>query len=95
MKNDLISRSALLKDIKEIYTDEFLAEYGFDKLVEAQSTGYNVEKVVEQLRKVGIGGECRNYCKKYDWTVGACSGDCTEYVIEKAVEIVQKGGKVE
>ena len=36
--SDLISRSALIEDIKECYTDEFLAEYGFNKLVEAQQT---------------------------------------------------------
>lgn len=36
--SDLISRSAIIKDIKECYTDEFLAEYGFNKLVEAQPT---------------------------------------------------------
>ena len=34
--SDLISREALIEDIKECYTEEFLAEYGFDKLVETQ-----------------------------------------------------------
>ena len=32
----MIDENKLIKDIKECYTDEFLAEYGFDKLVEAQ-----------------------------------------------------------
>ena len=38
MMGDLINRSALIEDIKECYTDEFLAEYGFDKLVVSQQT---------------------------------------------------------
>ena len=32
----MIDEKKLIEDIKECYTDEFLAEYGFDKLVEAQ-----------------------------------------------------------
>ena len=32
----MIDENKLIEDIKECYTDEFLAEYGFDKLVEAQ-----------------------------------------------------------
>ena len=54
---------------------------------------YNVEKVVEQIQRIGVGGECRNYCEKYDWTVGACTGECTGYVIGKVLEIVRNGGK--
>lgn len=32
----MIDEKKLIEDIKECYTEEFLAEYGFDKLVEAQ-----------------------------------------------------------
>lgn len=32
----MIDEKKLIKEIKECYTEEFLAEYGFDKLVEAQ-----------------------------------------------------------
>ena len=33
---NMIDEKKLIEDIKECYTEEFLAEYGFDKLVEAQ-----------------------------------------------------------
>ena len=96
--NDLISRKALLAALEQereecedaMVTPSFWSAL---RLVKEQPTAYDVEKVVERIQKIGVGGECRNYCEKYDWTVGACTGECTGYVIGKAVEIVQNGGK--
>ena len=48
------------------------------------------ERVVERLESIKIGGECRHKCKHYDWTVGACNGECGEYVKSRAIEIVKE-----
>ena len=76
----LIDADKLNKDVREVYTDEFLAEYGFDKLINAQPTVYNLEKVVEELEK-----EIEDAKDDFVWIYAAG--------MERALEIVQNGGK--
>lgn len=51
-----------------------------------------LKKILQEIEtiKVGVNTECRYKCKLYDWTVGACMGDCEMYVKEKAKEIIKR-----
>ena len=55
-------------------------------------TAYDIDKVVEELKKIETCGDCRNNCEYYDWSVGACEGHCEDYVRGRAIEIVKQGG---
>lgn len=48
------------------------------------------ERILERLEEITIGGDCRHKCNKYDWTVGACIGECVDYVRSRAIEIVKE-----
>lgn len=90
MQNDLISRSALMKYLRD-YKWEFAMGSDFSKameMIDAQPTAYDAEKVVEQIKKARC-KRCRNmlesalaekYCKEME-----CS-------TEAICEIVRKGG---
>lgn len=96
--SDLISRSALIKEIEtlRVCVTGLRAEKGvlseFEKqyketvirVIQEQSIAYNTEKVVEQLEDMsGIQFDGKNESYQLDW--------CIE--INKAIEIVRKGGK--
>lgn len=51
-----------------------------------------LEHILQEIDtiKVGVNTECRNKCKLYDWSVGACMGDCEIYVKEMAKDIIKK-----
>ena len=49
-----------------------------------------VERVVDMLESIEIGGDCRHKCNHYDWTVGACNGECTDYVKSRAIKIIKE-----
>ena len=66
--------------------------YEIADMIEDAPTAYDVEKVVSELENIKTGGDCRHKCKYYDWSVGACEGHCEDYVRERAIEIVRKGG---
>lgn len=53
---------------------------------------YSVEKIIENIKKIEVGGDCRHKCKSYDWSVGACQGDCEDYIKSEAIDIVKRGG---
>lgn len=81
MSRDLISRSALIEQLKEDLDDcdiqESLEFFGVYDIINSQPTAYNVDKVVDQLQHP------TNYtivCGKHHTTV------------ERAVEIVKAGG---
>ena len=51
-----------------------------------------LEKILEEIDeiKVGFDTECRSECDLYDWSCGACVGECDEYIKERAKEIICK-----
>lgn len=61
------------------------------EIIDEQPTAYDVDKVVEDIGKIEVGGDCRHYCKYYDWSVGACQGICEDYVRNRAIDIVRRG----
>ncbi len=83
MQNDLISRRALIKTLRNRQPHlDLLASMIVSEVIEIikeQPTAYDVEKVVEQLEK-----EFRKYYG-YNW-------DKAPYLI-KAIDIVRAGGK--
>ena len=51
-----------------------------------------LEKILKEIDeiKVGFDTECRSECDLYDWSCGACVGECDEYIKERAKEIIRK-----
>ena len=51
-----------------------------------------LEKILEEIDaiKTGFDTECRSECDLYDWSCGACVGECDEYIKERAKEIICK-----
>ena len=51
-----------------------------------------LEKILEEIDeiKVGFDTECRSECDLYDWSCGACVGECDEYIKERAKDILRK-----
>lgn len=84
MQNDLISRSALLEEIKKQDTSN-LTKGLVLQFVEKQPTDYDVEKVVEQI--CGCDG-CSGCCNCHE---EQRMMKCEEYA--RAYEIVRNGGK--
>lgn len=84
MSNDLISRKALLKELREIMDEPhntmFLMGIGAAvSIVEHRETAFDKEKVIIELDE--IGQECNE-----------CNDIFGVEAIEYAVEIVEKGG---
>ena len=50
------------------------------------------EKILEEIDeiKVGFDTECRSECDLFDWSCGACVGECDEYIKERAKDIIRK-----
>lgn len=85
MSNDLISRSALLKEIngdENKKADALMREWYAD-MVRRQPAAYDVDKVVERLRKEISDCMCE-MCDRHT--------DCDTCRAEKAVEIAKSGG---
>lgn len=51
-----------------------------------------LEKILEEIDeiKVGFDTECRSECDLFDWSCGACVGECDEYIKERAKDIIRK-----
>lgn len=51
-----------------------------------------LKKIIEEIEaiKTGYDTGCRNKCKFYDWSVGACIGECEEYIKKRVKEIIRK-----
>lgn len=62
-----------------------------NRIILEQPTAYDVDRVVENLKEIEVGGYCRHKCKSYDWSVGACQGDCEDYIKSEAIDIVKRG----
>ena len=90
MSDDLISRKALLKELREIMDEPhntmFLMGIGAAvSIVEHRETAFDKEKVIEELMK----------CSDDPCTLHECgvrSEYCSACMAKKAVEIVEKGG---
>lgn len=83
--SDLISRSALIKELKDLAdknydrTQVYMALIGAIGRVQDAPIAYDVEKVVEQLKE--------NSLTKCNWD------ECVD--LDEAIDIVRKGGKNE
>ena len=90
MNNDLISRKALLKELREIMDEPhntmFLMGIGAAvSIVEHRETAFDKEKVIKELMK----------CSDDPCTLHECgvrSEYCSACMAKKAIEIVEKGG---
>ena len=51
-----------------------------------------LEKILKEIDeiKVGFDTECRSECDLYDWSCGACVGECDEYIKARAKDIIRK-----
>lgn len=78
--SDLISRQALIEDIrKRSYINKALCEI-FETIIDEQPPAYDVEKIVEELK------ENSQYC------VPLGGQSFTGIKLEKAIDIVKRGG---
>lgn len=94
--SDLISRSALIKVLKDRATNEAIMGYmtAYDVTnsiideVEEQPTAYSVDKVVEELNELDV----KSITRYKNGNFGNFDG--VEYYIKKrkAIEIVKQGG---
>ena len=100
MQNDLISRSALLAifnhDLKCFETGKkaekemYISVADMRKMISEQPTAFNVEKVVEQLNELSISAGKDAGLSEDASDVGYCYGE--QHALEKAIEIVKRGG---
>ena len=83
MSDDLISRKALIVDMKSRkYIDKALCEI-FETVVDKAPTAFDKEKVIEQIRE-RVSDCYLEYCGKYN--------NCLQCRADEAVKIVEKGG---
>ena len=83
MSDDLISRKALIADMKSRkYIDKALCEI-FETVVDEAPTAFDKEKVIEQIRE-RVSDCYLEYCGKYN--------NCLQCRADEAVKIVEKGG---
>lgn len=83
MSDDLISRKALIADMKSRkYIDKALCEI-FETVVDEAPIAFDKEKVIEEIKE--IVSDCYlEYCGKYN--------NCLQCRADEAVKIVEKGG---
>ena len=86
MSDDLISRKALIADMKSRkYIDKALCEI-FETVVDEAPTAFDKEKVIEELKNNAE--DSRKYWSEFD---EECAfGEMNAYT--RAIEIVEKGG---
>lgn len=83
ISDDLISRKALIADMKSRkYIDKALCEI-FETVVDEAPTAFDKEKVIEQIRE-RVSDCYLEYCGKYN--------NCLQCRADEAVKIVEKGG---
>ena len=90
MSDDLISRKALLKELRKIMDEPhntmFLMGIGAAvSIVEHRETAFDKEKVIEELMKCSDDSCTLHEC-------GVRSEYCSACMAKKAIEIVEKGG---
>lgn len=97
MQNDLISRGALIEELKlksenSLNDIEHMALNRAINTVKRQPTAYDVEKVTKKLNEFALNTE--QYCVEHIAN-GICEDceSCNECVLRKAIEIVRNGGK--
>lgn len=51
-----------------------------------------LEKILEKIDEIKVGFDtgCRSECDLYDWSCGACVGECDEYIKERVKDIIRK-----
>lgn len=86
MKDDLISRKAVIKAVDKHKRDDGTLDDDISIILEEVETAYDKEKVIEEMKKTG-----KRFCVS-----ARCSEDCQNCehgVLMKAlIEIVKKGG---
>lgn len=92
MNDDLISRKALLKELREILNEPhnimFLMGIGAAvTIIEHCETAFDKEKVIEELMKYSDDPCILHEC-------GVRSEYCSVCMAKKAIEIVEKGGLI-
>lgn len=98
--SDYISKSALIELFKSLADEHETNSISYKALCEVilqqptldekEIIRKAFERVVERLECIEIGGDCRHKCNHYDWSVGACNGECTDYVKSKTIEILKE-----
>ena len=94
MNNDLISRRALMDEIKNHdwkWLKDNREKSMVLRLIGRQPTAYDTDKVVEQLSEIEV--HRNEYSEIVECNIEPCRGmSCYECILDKAIEIV-KGGK--
>ena len=94
--NDLISRSELIKHFEAIQQQENVVGLEFIAMIDEikeQPTAYDIDKVIEDLKKItGLACEGRS-CSKCKYKSICREGEQSKKVaIDEAIEIVKQGG---
>ena len=96
--SDLISRSELIKYFEAIQSQECVIGLNFVAMIDVikeQPTAYSVDKVVDELEEI-ICPKRLYFCRV---SKGGCNKSddvgCIDCAIQKAIEIVKRGGKNE
>ena len=92
MSDDLISRSALMADIRNTITENS-STLDWLNLISRQPTAYNVDKVIEQIDS--ISAERADYSESVECNISerGCIPSCYE-CIKNHVEMIVKAGGV-
>lgn len=61
------------------------------KVIDKQSTAFDVDKVIEQIEYRRANFDCK-LCKYNDDGKTVCSEDCSDALIDDLIEIVKSGG---
>ena len=94
--SEYISIQEAIDRLSEVLSSEAEFEKAKQVIIEAPTLDEKeiirkmVERVVDMLESIEIGGDCRHKCNHYDWTVGACNGECTDYVKSRAIKIIKE-----
>ena len=83
MKDDLISRKAVIKAVDKHKRDDGTLDDDISIILEEVETAFDKEKVIEELNSE------RNLMYRED---GTLMGARTQISIDRAVDIVEKGG---
>ena len=86
--------------LKYLECDTCGARTEYFRTIEEAEEAWNrrapIDKLVEQIQNIKkVDKECHWDCENYDWDYGCCEGECDDYIKNKAIEIVKKGGQNE
>ena len=92
-KPRLIDANELYKAVSDgkYTTGNIFKDMELQDFIKSMPTAYDIDKVVEQLKKFNVRKGCHLECTNYYPSVDRCNGDCHSYIKHKTIEIV-KGG---